>query len=153
MANSPLTKPIGIDISSSWQAGPDFLRLPESEWPITKTPTTVQTLPEAIKASINIVNNNEEDTLEKRIKIDNYSNFEKLIRVTARVLAMYQKMPRTTFKNVTEVLTPEDITNAEHFWILQAQKLMHDDLRKGNYKRLCPRKRDDGIYTVSDGWK
>ena len=61
---------------------------------------------------------------------------------------MYQKMPRTTFKNVTKVLTPEDITNAERFWILQAQKIMHEDLKKGKYKRLCPRKRNDGIYIV-----
>ena len=57
-------------------------------------------------------------------------------------------MPRTTFKNVTKVLTPEDITNAERFWILQAQKIMHEDLKKGKYKRLCPRKRNDGIYIV-----
>ena len=56
--------------------------------------------------------------------------------MTARVLAMYQKMPRTTFKNVTKVLTPE------------AQKIMHEDLKKGTYKRLCPRKRNDGIYIV-----
>ena len=58
-------RPIDIDINSGWQAGPDFLRLPESAWPITRTPTTVQKLPEAIKvlASINIVNNFEEDTL------------------------------------------------------------------------------------------
>ena len=38
-------RPIDIDINSSWQAGPDFLRLPESEWPITQTPTTVAKLP------------------------------------------------------------------------------------------------------------
>ena len=141
-------RPIDIDVNSGWQAGPDFLKLPESEWPITKTPTTLQKLPETIKvlASINIVNNIGEDTLEKRINIDNHSNFEKLLRVTARVLAMYQKMPRITFKNVTKVLTPEDITNAERFWILQAQKIMHKDLKKGKYKRLCPRKRNDGIY-------
>ena len=84
-------RPIDIDINSGWQAVPEFLKLPESEWPITKTPTTVQKLPETIKVltSINIVNNIEEDSLEKRISIDSYSNFEKLLKVTARVLAMY----------------------------------------------------------------
>ena len=71
-------RPIDIDVNSDWQAGPDFLKLPESEWPITKTPTTLQKLPETIKvpASINIVNNIGEDTLEKRINIDNHLNFE-----------------------------------------------------------------------------
>ena len=94
------------------------------------------------------MNKIEEDTLAERINIDNYSNFEKLLRVAARILVMYHKLPRTTFKNVTKVLTPEDITNAEQFWILQAQKIMHEDLKKGKYKHLCPRKCSDGIYTV-----
>ena len=65
------------------------------------------------------MNNIEEDTLEKPMNIDNYSNFEKLLKVTARVLAMYQKMPGTTFKNLTKVLAPEDITNAERFFVLE----------------------------------
>ena len=84
-------RPIDIDVNSGWQAGPDFLKLPEHEWPITKTPTTLQKLPETIKvlASINIVNNIGEATPEKRININNHSKFEKLLRVTARVLAMY----------------------------------------------------------------
>ena len=48
-------------------------------------------------------------------------------------------MPRTTFKNVTKVLTPEDTTNTEQFWILQAQKIMHEVLKKGKDKHLCPK--------------
>ena len=54
----------------------------------------------------------------------------KLLKLTARVLVMYQKMPETKFKNVTKVLTSEDITNAERFWIVQAQKIMHEDFKK-----------------------
>jgi len=123
-------RPIDIDIKSGWRARPDFLRPPESEWPIIQTPTTVQKLPETNKVlrSVNIVNNIKDDTLEKRINIDNYSNFEKLLRVTARVLAMYQKMPRTTLKNVAKILTPEDITNSERFWkhlLNQIRKQLH----------------------------
>ena len=60
----------------------------------------------------------------------------KLLKLTARVLVMYQKMPETKFKNVTKVLTSEDITNAERFWIVQAQKIMHEDFKKRKYKRL-----------------
>ena len=61
----------------------------------------------------------------------------KLLKLTARVLVMYQKMPETKFKNVTKVLTSEDITNAERFWIVQAQKIMHEDFKKKRkYKRL-----------------
>ena len=61
---------------------------------------------------------------------------------------MYKKTPQATCKNVTKELIPEDITNAERFWILHARKSMHEDLKRGGYKRLCPRRRDDGIYVV-----
>ena len=142
-------RPNEIDFNGNWQKGPDFLKLPESKWPVTQTPTTVRQLPDTIKvlASINVANV-EEDTLAGRININKYSNFEKLLRVTARVLAMYKKTPQATFKNITKELIPADITNAERFWILQAQKSMHEDLKKGGYKRLCHRRRDDGIYVV-----
>ena len=79
---------IDIDVNhSGWQGGPDFLKLPESEWPISKTPTTLQKLPETNKvlASINIVNNIGEHTVEKQINIDNHSNFEKLLRVRSLI--------------------------------------------------------------------
>ena len=105
-------------------AGRRDLTFSESEWPITQTPTTVQKLPDNVEVSINIVN---------KIEEDKHSTFEKLLRVTARVLALHHKMTRTTFKNVTKVLTPEDIANAEQFWILQAQKIVHADLKKGQF--------------------
>ena len=46
-------------------------------------------------------------------------------------------MPGTTFKNLTEVLTPEDITNAERFFVLEkvtVEYIQWEDV-------------------VSDGWK
>ena len=141
-------RPNEIDFNGNWQKGPDFLKLPESKWPVTQTPTAVRQLPDTIKvlASINVAN--VEDTLAGRININKYSNFERLLRVSARVLAMYKKTPHATFKNVTKELILEDITNAERFWILQAQKSVHEDLKTGGYKRLCLRRRDDGIYVV-----
>ena len=99
----------------------------------------------------------EEDTLGKRINTDIYSNFKKLLKVTARVLAMYQKMLRITFKNVTKALTPQNIINTERFGILQAQKIMHEDLKKEN-KNVSVLKNVTMEYiqwedVVSDGWK
>ena len=46
------------------------------------------------------------------------------------------------------MLTANDIDNAERFWILESQTSMLKDIQSGKYKRLCPRKRDDGIYVV-----
>ena len=64
---------------------------------------------------------------------------------------IFEKRPKASFKNATLDLTPDDISKSEIFWIIQSQKSMSEDLRKGRYKRLCPRKRDDGI-TVSPGY-
>ena len=62
---------------------------------------------------------------------------------------------KPTLKNVTRMLTVDDIDNAERFWILESQTSMLKDIQSGKYKRLCPRKRDDGIYVVGErarGW-
>ena len=117
-------KPNEINLDSIWQNGPSFLELPESEWPIHETLTKEQ-LPELIKIASTVTKyfkKEVKDTLASKINIDRYSDFGKLIRVTARILAMYQRKPKSSFKHATKSLTPSDITKAENFWIMEAQK-------------------------------
>ena len=71
----------------------------------------------------------------------------KLLKLTARVLVMYQKMPETKFKNVTKVLTSEDITNAERFWIVQTKNYARR-LQKKKIQTSLHRKCNDGIYRM-----
>lgn len=85
-----------------------------------------------------------------RININNYSNYKRLLRATARVLSMYHKDPKRTFLNVTKKPTAEDLMKADLLWIKEAQSNMNRELKKGKYKRLCPRMREDGIYVVGD---
>lgn len=104
------------------------------------------------------MNNIEEGTLEKRINTDNYLNFEKLLRVTARVLAMYQKMPRTTLKNVTKVLILKILLMQNNSELYNHRKLCMKTVEKNIYICFCPQKRNEGIYirwedVVSNGWK
>lgn len=127
-----------------WQKGPDFLKLPESAWPITRTYTQQHADVITHTKPDEAVN----DSLAKRINIDRISTYNKLIHTTARILAMYNKAHKMTFKNASRPLTPDDISKAETFWIHEAQKSMQRDIDKGKYKRLCPRRRDDGIYVV-----
>ena len=133
-----------IGMYTLWQKGPDFLKLPESAWPITRTYT---------QQHANVITHTKpdeavNDSLAKRINIDRFSTYNKLIHTTARILAMYNKTHKMTFKNASRPLTPDDISKAETFWIHEAQKSMQRDIDKGKYKRLCPRRRDDGIYVV-----
>ena len=61
---------------------------------------------------------------------------------------MYQRKPRPLFKNAAKILSSDDITNSENFWVKEAQRTLYEDIGKGRYKRLCPRKNEDGIYVV-----
>lgn len=85
-------------MDSIWQNGPRFVELPESEWPIHEALTKGQ-LPELIKIAYTITkkfDKDDKDTLASRINIDKYSDFGRLIRVTARILAMYQRKPKSS---------------------------------------------------------
>ena len=142
--------PIAINSESIWQNGPSFLELPENEWPIYKTLTKKQ-LPDLVRMASIVTKGsteNKKDTLASRINISKYSNYGKQIRITARILAMYQTEPKPSFKNAAKLLTPNDIAKAEHFWIIEAQKTMQGDIKRGKYKRLCSRKNEKEIYIV-----
>ena len=56
--------------------------------------------------------------------------------------------PKTSLKNAARDLTPHDLERAELFWIREAQQDMGKDIENGNYKRLCPKMREDGIYVI-----
>ena len=61
----------------------------------------------------------EADTLANRIDVSRYSSYNKLLRVTARILAIYDNK---NFSSATKVLSAEDIQRAEIFWIKECQK-------------------------------
>ena len=133
LANSR-QKPNDLNSESIWQKGPDFLELPEREWPINKALTKEQ-IPDQVKVAYNITQTyqiNDTDTLASRLNIERYSNFDKILRVTARVRLLFQRTPKPSFKNAGKTLIPLDVTMAEHFWIMEAQRNMYADSKKGN---------------------
>ncbi|XP_038055193.1 uncharacterized protein LOC119727400 [Patiria miniata] len=94
---------------------------------------------------------NEVDNLASRIDISRYSSYDKLLKVTARVLAIYE---RRNLRGATKVLTAEDIVQAELFWIKECQKPLMTTLKDDKktfdklYAKLCPKVRDDGVMVV-----
>ena len=98
---------------------------------------------------VNTVNVSVKDNLASRIKIERFSDYNRLLRVTARILKVHRREPKATLKNATQEITSKDVETAEVFWIKEAQRNMKNDIKHGTYRRLCPRIRDDGIYVIS----
>ncbi|XP_068674368.1 uncharacterized protein [Montipora foliosa] len=140
-------KPSDIGLESTWQKGPEFLKQPENEWPITRNYLEPQ-LPELVKTAMATNIEAFQDTLAGRIDISKYSNYNKLLRVTARIMKLYDRNPKSSLKNATNDLTPHDVEKAELFWIREAQQNMGKDIENGKYKRLCPKMREDGVYVI-----
>ena len=142
-------KPSEISLHSDWQEGPLFLKNPDSEWPISRNYSEVR-IPTTIIKVVNTVNVRVKDDLASRTKIERFSDYNHLLRVTARTLTLYRREPKATFKNATQEITSKDVETAEVFWIKEAQRNMKNDIKHGTYRRLCPRLRDDGgIYVIS----
>ena len=98
--------PSDIGLESTWQKGPEFLKQPENEWPITRNYLEPQ-LPELVKTAMATNIEAFQDTLAGRIDISKYSNYNKLLRVTARIMKLYDRNPKSSLKNVTNDLTPQ----------------------------------------------
>ena len=141
-------EPNEIDLSSAWQKGPGLLKLPESEWPISRI-CAIQEFPQEPRV-VMIANTKPKDSLAVRIDISRYSDYTRLrlVSVTARVLAMFRTDYKPSFRNAARVLEPADVTKVKRFRILQAQETMLSDMKRGRFRRLCPRVREGGIIVV-----
>ena len=83
---TPGQKAVAFKQDSTWQNGPDFLKLPEDEWPVQQESLAVE-VPEQFKSVLAITQESEEN-LAKRINISRFSSYQTLLRVTARVSAI-----------------------------------------------------------------
>ena len=90
----------------------------------------VEELPERVNA-VHTVDAEEEETLASRIDIDRFSNLQLLLRTTARLLKLYEiyKGGRSHTNDVSTELTSDDVKNAEHFWVKEAQKELIESMK------------------------
>ena len=76
--------------TAGWQEGPLFLKQPESEWPISRNYSEIR-IPTTIMKVVNTENVSVKDDLASRIKIERFSDYKRLLRVTARILKLYRR--------------------------------------------------------------
>ncbi|XP_044172645.1 uncharacterized protein LOC114972132 [Acropora millepora] len=125
-----------------WWNGPEFLYLPETEWPANE-PTHFgdeEALKEAAKNAFNITHSLVNSTANKPTtpRIDNlidiarFSDLTKLLRVTALVVKFVNKLKNTARTKSNsgsgiEILTAPELTNAEELWIKAVQASSFDE--------------------------
>ena len=125
-----------------WQNGPNFLKLPESEWP-TQQRCKLLELPEMKKKVMLLDVKNHNTNL---IDIERFSKYNILIRTTCRVLTVLEKP--NSMKNIGRNPETSDYEKAELFWIKQCQGQFCDKDMEKEFARLSPRKRQDEIWIV-----
>ena len=139
-------KPTEIGQDSKWQEGPDFLKLPISDWSVKQEDCSYSELPERAVVVMTSCKQKQVGS-DSLLKISKLSNYYHLLRVTARVMSVYRHK-KPSLKNVTMLPNSDSLEEAENYWIRDAQKELDEDLRKGKLKRLRPTTREDGIVVV-----
>ena len=104
------------ELNGRWQQGPDFLRLPENEWPTEKSKPDESEIVKEVRKTVLAVK-----TTENPIDPKKFSSWRKLIRVTAYVLR-FVKYIRNKARSKdeaqeppvsTDCLTPQELEDAE----------------------------------------
>ena len=136
-----------LNEDSTWQNGPDFLKLPESEWPILSE-TTIADLPERKKQFVGIVAEaSQNHSLATVIDIQRFSKVKMLLNVTALIMKLYSRFKSGGDKLDTDIST-EDTRLAERMWIKDAQRSIFEELEDVKYKKLHPTVRDDILVVI-----
>ena len=139
---------ISLSQDSTCQNVHDFWKLLEDERPVQQEDFAVE-VPEQVKTVLTILKENE-DNLAKIIDMSQFSSYQRLLRVTARDLDMYDKSSKKFFKNVCEQLTAQDLEKAFMFWVQEAQGSLQGNFRNDKYKSLGVTRKDNGLLSTSD---
>ena len=130
-----------IKSDSEWQCGPEWLKRDRSEWPLEQDIGPEHIPPEELAKS-KICSFAMKTT--PLIDISKVRSYDRLMRVTARILRMFEKK---SLKHCD--ITPECLDKAEKFWIKESMKLTTEEYEKGNLDSLRPRRDENGIIVLS----
>ena len=136
------SKPENLSAETVWQNGPSFLSGPKETWPISQKPYEHE-LPDRCVVGLTMTIPSDQDFCND-VKINNFSSFDKLMRVTARVL---RSAENRSLRGIGQPLQPELISKAETLWIKHAQKQLLDNWQNW-FRRLGPSLNSEGILIV-----
>ena len=145
LATRPLVKETRLDTESTWQNGPEFLRLPIEEWP-TKKETNTKSLPEVRRNFVGSVTEKESTSLVSEMNVTRFSQLKRLLYTTARLQKLQLKYKKNNQGN-QQIILPEDLNHAHDTWIRHVQQDLHKEIKQGKHKKLLP-SMENGIFVV-----
>ena len=72
---------------------------------------------------------------EPLLDISRFSSYQKLLNITARVQAVF-KGPSPSFGNANSPLSRHQLEKAEEYWVMEAQRNLHKEVKPQTLKRL-----------------
>ena len=141
-----MRSPKELDQDSEWQRGPKWLARPEIEWPVSFQPV-VDNLPETQQVVLN-AEVAEVDDVPSRIDINRYSSYNQLLKVTARVLAVFKRSPVPSLLRLVDEVSLNDMREAEKFWVMKAQSQYSDKDLTNRFQRLGAKRNNERIIVV-----
>lgn len=135
------------ELTETWKCGPEFLRLPEDEWPATPDAREGQEENER-KTNCQVLNVCTVAPILDRM--GKFSSQMRAIRVTATLTRFVQNL-RSKSKKLpinTEPLSLDELRAAEKKQLIHAQSTLHPMLGKPELASLSPFVDEDGIIRV-----
>ena len=135
-------------LTGRWKHGPEFLQLPEEEWPKQLTTAVQKEIDRTERRKIQSAFQLSQPS--EIIECKKFSSWRKLIRVTAYVFRLITNlrnrlrskgesgMVETKVTPEYNPISPQELESAEMYWIKENQKPLHARLKNGEFKGLTP---------------
>ena len=139
-----------------WKQGPEFLRLPEEEWPQENSTADLNEVEKERRKTQAILLTGSPEVIDCK----KFSNWRKLVRTSAyvfrfirnlRTRCQAKKLPETPEQQMQlshGPLAQQELEKAEKYWVKESQKTLRDRLKKGELQQLSPFTDENGIIRV-----
>ena len=140
--------------SKMWLEGPDFLQAQEDTWPekLPKaTPENAEMLEKRLQNLTHLTDQTKEITsCVDRLDLNRYSSYSRLIHVTGWVCRFVTNCRSVQESRERNVLTSDELTNAENFWVRQAEaEAFPQGEKEKALLQLNPQADNNGIIRVN----
>ena len=141
------------ELNGRWVNGPEFLQQPEELWPIQATapPSEENMERRQVNVACEVTTRKAEEVINpKAFSPKAFSSWRRLIRVTAwiRRLAEKIRLRAQDQDGRGRPLIPDELREAEMFWVKEAQKALKGRMEKGDFQSLSPFIDDQGVIRV-----